>query len=164
MKTNIGTVLLTICVVFSISAQSNRKQHSKPEFTVEQQTTLFLKKMTLSLDLSEKQQGKMKPLLAEIVMKKNEMMEAKKANNGQKPELSSEEAFAKLNEKLDYQIALQNKMKSVLDEDQFEKYQEMRARMEKSKKAHSSKGSHGRKGGHKGKNGQKGQAVMESEA
>ncbi len=164
MKTNIVTALLTICVVFSISAQANRKQHSKPEFTVEQQTILFLKKMTLSLDLSEKQQGKMKPLLAEIVTKKNEMMELRKANNGQRPELSSEEAFAKLNEKLDSQIAFQNKVKSVLDEDQFEKYQEIRARMEKSKKAHTRKGPQGRKGGHKGKGGPKGQPTTESAA
>ena len=120
--------------------------------------------MTLSLDLSEKQQGKMKPLLAEIVTKKNEMMELRKANNGQRPELSSEEAFAKLNEKLDSQIAFQNKVKSVLDEDQFEKYQEIRARMEKSKKAHTRKGPQGRKGGHKGKGGPKGQPTTESAA
>lgn len=164
MRTKIATALLTLCVAFSITAQHHRKQGPKDNFTTEQKTTLLLKKMTLSLDLSDKQQQKMKPLVAEIVAKKDEMEAAKKANNGKRPQLSSDELYAKMNEKLDYQIAFQKKVKNILDEDQFEQYQEIRARMERAKKSHMKQAAQKRRGGHKGKGGQKAKPAPQSEA
>lgn len=170
MKTNIASILFVLCVTFSLTAQPNRHQRPEHNFSIEQKTTLLLKKMTLSLELSDKQQQKMRPLVAEMVSNKEEMMTAVKANMGKRPELSSEEAYAKMIEKLDYQIAFQKKVKSILDDDQFEKYQETRERLDRAKKSHMRNAAHKRKGGpkgkgaHKGKGGQNGNNIPDEEA
>lgn len=144
MKKAILATVLMVCISFSAIAQKNHKnqqKHQKPQFTIEQQTTLAVKKLTLAIDLTPAQQEKMYPLLLEANTKKKEMMESMKANkqNGTKP--SNDEIYAKMIEKLDYQIAFQGKVKKILKSDQYEKWHEMKSKMHKksSEKRNSSK-------------------------
>lgn len=133
MKKSILATVLMVCITFTAVAQKKQKRNQKPQFTVEQQTTLEVKKLTLALDLTSSQQEKMYPLILDVNKKKSEMMKARKANKGEKPKLSSDEIYAKMIEKLDYQIAFKAKVKKILKEDQYEKWNKIKAKMYKQK-------------------------------
>ncbi|MEI6865590.1 hypothetical protein [Flavicella sp.] len=130
MKKNILTFAVLICIAFTTNAQQNHKKQNKnekPEFTIEQQATLAVKKLTLTLVLNEKQQEKMHPLLVTSCSDKQNMMEQKKANKEERPQLTSDEIYAKMIDKLDKQISFQNNVKDILTEDQFKKWHKMQA-------------------------------------
>ena len=147
MKKSILTFALIIGFFYSASAQKKQQQHQKPEFTIEQQTTLAVKKLTLALDLTESQQEKMYPLLLVVSTNKQKAMEERKANGDQKPNLSNDEIYDKMVNKMDQQIALQGRVKQILNKDQYESWKKIQAHMHKQQA--SQKGRH--KGGHKGK-------------
>ena len=52
------------------------------------------------------------------------MRDARRAN-GEKPTLTKEQRLEKMNKRLDKRIALQNKMKTILTEDQFQEFKRM---------------------------------------
>ena len=74
-------------------------------------------------------------------------MGERKANGDKRPNLSNDELYAKMIEKMDQQIALQARVKKVLSKDQYESWKKIQAQMHKQHA--SQKGKH--KGGHKGK-------------
>jgi len=147
MKKSILTFALLIGFIFGATAQKKHKQQQKPEFTVEQQTKLTVKKLTIALDLTESQQEKMYPLMLVVTDNKQKAMGERKANGDQRPNLSNDELYAKMIEKMDQQIALQARVKKVLSKDQYESWKKIQAQMHKQHA--SQKGKH--KGGHKGK-------------
>ena len=100
MKKSILTFALLIGFIFGTTAQKKHKQQQKPEFTVEQQTTLTVKKLTIALDLTESQQEKMYPLMLVVTDNKQKAMEERKANGDQIPNLSNYELYAKMIEKM----------------------------------------------------------------
>lgn len=140
-------IILTIAIItgfaFSANAQKKQKQHQKSEFTVEQQSTIAVKKLTLVLDLTDAQQNKMYPLLLDACKDKQAMKMKREANKGEKPELSNEERYNKIIEKLDKKIAFQGNVKKILDKEQYEKWHKMKAH--KNKKKSSKKGKKGNK-------------------
>jgi Spy/CpxP family protein refolding chaperone len=89
------------------------------QFTPEQRNQLALKKMTLELDLNAKQQEQMKQIIAEQSAKREAMKASRKEN---KPKPTSDELFAMKNKRLDEQIAMKAKMKTILSPEQFEKW------------------------------------------
>lgn len=117
-------VILIASITFTAEAQ-HRPMKRKPNFTTEQKVELAVKKMTLALDLTAKQQKEVSPLLAaqiqerETHMKKR--MEARKT--GKRP--SKDELFAMQSKRLDNQIAFKNRMKNILDKEQFVKFEKM---------------------------------------
>ena len=77
MKKIASTLILVFAFTLTTEAQKKRKEQ-KPKLTVEQQSSLAVKRITLSLDLSEKQQNQIKPLIsAQIASKKAEMQKRK---------------------------------------------------------------------------------------
>ena len=131
--------LLVLSLLFIVSFNSfsqNRKQlgNKLKSFSAEQIATLQTKKMTLSLDLNLKQQNEIfNVFLEEIKFKKTKRGEINERKNNSKEGLSSEEIFDMMNEKLDHQIALKNKMKTILNKDQFLVWQEFKIREKKGK-------------------------------
>lgn len=122
---------------------SEQSEKGKTEhFTPEQQNELMLKKMTLELDLSSKQQSEMKSMIAEKTAKKEAMMKDRKEN---KTKLTSDERFAMKSKMLDEQIAAKAKMKNLLSPEQFAKWEKMKENH--GKRSHSK---HHKKGGKKG--------------
>jgi hypothetical protein len=111
-----------------------RRQHGMEmeKFTPEQRNELMLKKMTLELDLSAKQQNQMKSIIAEKSAKQEVMMEGRKEKTD-KP--SREERFAMKSKMLDEQIIMKGKMKNILSAEQFEKWDAMQGKREK-KRSH----------------------------
>ena len=138
-------LILALGMVFNTNAQQ-RKMKRKPNFTPEQKVELAVKKMTLALDLSARQQKQVAPLLkAQITEReahRKQQMENRKS--GKRP--TSKELFAMQNKRLDDQIAFKNQMKEILDKDQFQRFEKvaharkkemrgkMKERMEKGQK------------------------------
>lgn len=122
-----------LVIMLLVGATSIAQQDGKPygdgrqELTPEQMATLQTKKMTLALDLTTAQQSQMQALnLENAKMRQAKMAELKaKKENGEMKERTSEERFAMQNERLDHQIAQKNKMKSILSQEQFEKWEKM---------------------------------------
>ena len=70
MKKIASILILVFAFTLKGEAQKKRKEQ-RPKLTVEQYSNLAVKKMTLALDLSEKQQEQIKPLIsAQIASKK----------------------------------------------------------------------------------------------
>lgn len=145
MKTLITTSVLTL--LFSMngfSQETPRKQRTEKEpLSLEQRNQLQLKKMTLELDLTASQQKEMAALIAEQSAKREAKKAERLANKETKKELSADEKFELRNKMLDEQIAYKAKMKKILTEKQFEKWeasnQKRQNAMRKMKRAHSAK-------------------------
>ena len=122
--------LFLICLLFvglSATAQHEGPRHGKskaqmerPDFTPEQISEIRVKELTLLLDLTEKQQEAIGALELEAA-KEREQKRAEMKESKEKP--TDEEKFERITEMLDKKIAFKNSMKSILDKDQFEKWE-----------------------------------------
>jgi hypothetical protein len=133
-------IILLALVTLQVSAQEKKRELQKEgqrergemmkDLSPEETATLQTKKMTLHLDLSEAQQKQMKALnLEQASLRKAKMEEVKKLKeSGEKP--SKEARLKMMNEKLDHQIALKAKMKSILNAEQFTKWESSQAKMQ----------------------------------
>ena len=115
-------------------AQERNREHRKgqergertqimKDLTPEEAATLQTKKMTLKLDLTEAQQKEIYAInLANAQDRKAKTAQLKKLREGnEKP--SKEDRYNMMNERLDKQIAMKKKMKSILSEEQFKKFE-----------------------------------------
>lgn len=109
--------------------KKERKQKMK-DLSPEEQATLSTKKMTLALDLNEKQQAQVK----EVLLAQFEKRPTKPQN---KEELTKEQRLEMMNARLDAQIEVKKQMKSILNEEQFKKFDKMQSR-----RHHGGKGKH----------------------
>lgn len=131
MKKVASILILVVAFAFNAQAQKkgNKKEHDGergPKLTVEQHTDLAVKKMTLVLDLTDKQQEQIKPLInAQAASKKAEMLK-RKENRDAKKKPTSDEIYAMKSAHLDHQIAFKAKMKEILNKEQFEKFEKMK--------------------------------------
>ncbi|MBF2708139.1 hypothetical protein [Flavobacterium soyangense] len=92
----------------------------------EQRNQLMLKKMTLELDLNAKQQEQVKQIIAEQSAKRDAVKAEHMAMKQDNEKPTADEQFAMKNKMLDNQIAIQNKMKSILSPEQFKDWKSMR--------------------------------------
>lgn len=124
--------VLVLVLAFTINAQAQKKRHKKGDFeklTSEQKATLSVKKMALALDLSDSQQRQIKPLIKQQIEEKKAAYARIKAAKeaGKKP--TADERFKMQNARLDKQLAFQNSMKRILNDEQFEKFKKMKRHM-----------------------------------
>ena len=129
--------ILVLVFAFTITAQAQKKgkKFNGEKLSTEQQTTLAVKKMTLKLDLTEAQQRQIKPLLAEQFADRKAKFEKRKNAKKEGVKISADERFTKENIRLDKEIAMQKKMKSILNADQYEQFKKMKhQRKSKAKK------------------------------
>ncbi len=128
---NMKKIVMAILVMaaISVSAQDHNmkgKRGDMKDLSPEQVATLQTKKMTLALDLNESQQAKVKTILTkDATARKAKMADRKASKEDGKKVLTSEEKYAKQNERLDHQIARKKEMKSILTADQFDKWEKM---------------------------------------
>lgn len=94
------------------------------ELSVEQLATLKTKKMTLALDLNEKQQEQIMDFhLEHIAFRKNKMEELQqKRAAGALKKPTAEERYAMENARLDRMIAQQETLKKILNTEQYEQW------------------------------------------
>jgi hypothetical protein len=130
-KLIIAALLLVGMTSFAQERNKMEKRDGRAEmekFTPEQRNELMLKKMTLDLDLSAKQQDQMKSIIAEKSAKRDAMMKLRQENK-EKP--TRDERFAMKSKMMDEQITMKAKMKSILSPEQFAKWDAMKAKYEK---------------------------------
>lgn len=121
--------ILVLVFAFTLSAQAQKKRNEKrPELTIEQQTNLAIKQMTLTLDLSEKQQNQITPIMTAQAASKKTAMEKRREMRKNKTKPTADEIYEMKSKFLDNQIAFKNSMKEILNEEQFEKFQKMAKR------------------------------------
>ena len=116
-------ILAIALVATTLTFAQDRKARGE-KLTPEQQTELQVKRMTLELDLDEKQQKEIKTILLEQAKKREAKMAEMKAKRekGEKP--SADEKFEMKNKMLDNQIENKAQMKKILKPEQFAKWEE----------------------------------------
>ncbi len=135
-------------VSFSAMAQEGHRhgpREARESLNPEQVATLQTKKMTLALDLTQAQQEKVQQFHLENVRERQEKMNTRKEErqNTTREEPSKEERFQRESERLDRMIADKQKMKEILTDDQFEKWEGMmQHQMHRHRKG--KRGKHGR--------------------
>ena len=131
-------IAIALITVQSFAQQPVKARANNPDkgqrmynLSPEEAATLQTKKMVLSLDLNEKQQKDIYKINLENATKRQEMIEAfkTKRESGQMQKPSKEERLSMANAKLDHQIAMKGKMKSILNADQYAKWEKMQQRM-----------------------------------
>lgn len=127
MKKLASILVLVFAFTLTTQAQKKRKRMQKDPLTVEQQATLMVKKMTLALELSDAQQRKVTPLITAQITDRRANLERMKKLKEAKKKPTADERFKFQNERLDKQIAFQKEMKSILNKEQYEKFEKMSA-------------------------------------
>ncbi len=134
MRKIASVLILVFAFTLSSQAQKKGRRVQKDPMTVEQQTTLAIKKMTLALDLTDAQQRKIKPLLKKQIQERRDQFEKMKKLREEKKQLESKERFERMNQALDKKIAMKKEMKSILNNEQFEKFEKMSKMRERGKR------------------------------
>tara|TARA_R110002072_G_C7876146_1_gene527623 strand:- start:10 stop:456 length:447 start_codon:yes stop_codon:yes gene_type:complete len=137
--------ILVLVFAFTITTQAQKKgkkDRNNPKFTIEQRTELAVKKMTLALDLTEKQQSQITPFIKAQATARKAAMESMKKNKEADKKPSADEIYAMKSKQLDNQIAFKSEMKNILTKEQFEKFEKIaKMRKAKGKKMMKNKGS-----------------------
>nr|WP_321235967.1 Spy/CpxP family protein refolding chaperone [uncultured Psychroserpens sp.] len=128
-------------VTLQAVAQDKQKEKRKAKvaqmksMSAEDQATIATKKLTLALDLDEKQQSQVKEVMLEQAMyrkqkrdKKEQMNNAKGTNSTAKVQNVKEVGVKDINERLDHKIEAKKKMKSILNAEQYKKWEAMQGR------------------------------------
>ena len=112
-------------MLISISAFSQQKSYShradKSDMSSEETATLQTKKLTLLLDLDQAQQLEVKKLYQEKAEERKALMAERKKMRTENAEKLKENRFERRNARLDRELAHQEKMKQILNEEQFKK-------------------------------------------
>ncbi|MFN7100657.1 MAG: hypothetical protein ACK4M4_09810 [Flavobacterium sp.] len=119
-------ILAILLVGISSIAQTKRengKRQQLEQMTPEQKQELQLKKLTLDLDLSNAQQKEVQVVLSEQHKKREMAMAQRKANQAEAKKPTADERFAMKNKMLDEQIELKSRMKKILSNEQFNKWE-----------------------------------------
>lgn len=123
-------LLVIVFVLFALSSYAQEKaakeeSNKTEQMTPEQKSQLQLKKMILELDLNEKQQKELRPIIAEM----NAKQETHKAEmktlqeKGEKP--TANQRFEMQNKKLDNTIEMKNRISKILTPEQMEKWMQI---------------------------------------
>ena len=113
----------------------------------EQTATLQTKRMTLALDLTDAQQKQVQSINLENAAKRTEKMKEIKAKkeSGELKGPTQQERYNMQLAMLDHQIAQKNRMKKILDKEQYAKWEKMKTNREGSHRGKTMK-SHNKRG------------------
>ncbi len=118
----VGMSFITIAQNRDGSMRGNYNMMGNSNFTPEQYAELQTKRLTLALELTSAQQKQV------LEMNKKRAVELKKnresilANRESGKTMSSDERFKMMNNRLDQTIAMQNSLKKILNNDQYEQW------------------------------------------
>ena len=129
-------LMVLALMAFQLNAQEPRREgprdHGKMmHLSAEEMATLQTKKMTLHLDLNDKQQKEIYAINLEQAKARKARMEERKAKReaGTAEKPSQEQRVERMNALLDHKIEMKKKMKTILNEEQFAKWEKAQARM-----------------------------------
>ena len=115
----------------SMDAPRKNRAEQFQNLSAEDIAELQTKKLTLHLDLNESQQKEVQKLNLENAKAMKAKMEERKAarENGTAQTPSQEARTKMMKERLDHQIAMKAKMKEILNDVQYEKWEKAQMRM-----------------------------------
>ncbi|WP_313804366.1 hypothetical protein [Flavobacterium sp.] len=120
--------LAILAIAFiGLTTQAQEKKTTREQLSPEQRVDLQVKKMTLDLDLNEKQQKDMKTLLVKQQQKREEAKAKREAIKSDDVKPTTEQRYAMKSKMLDEQIAHKAEMKKILSEKQMEKWEAQKA-------------------------------------
>jgi len=134
-------IILIALVTLQVMAQERKREfrdeargermEAMKDLTPEEMATLKTKRMTLHLDLTADQQKKIQALNLEQAEIRKTKMEEHRAmkEKGEMKELTKEDRFKMMNERLDHQIAIKQEMKTILNEEQYKKWETSHGKM-----------------------------------
>ncbi len=149
-------ILIAIAFIgLQATAQQQRKQGPNNgergdmfmNLSAEEAATLRTKKMTLALDLNESQQKEIQKINLENAKQRKAMMEERKVKkeSGELKKPTEEDRLKMMNAKLDHKIAMKAKMKNILNDEQYARWEKAQMRMEKKGKELKKKGKQNKK-------------------
>lgn len=146
MQKILSIVIVALLTVSTFAQEKQRRQH-RSDLTPDQTAELQTKKMTLHLELNEKQQQQILEINKRNAIVREQNMQEHKAIREKSEKLNGEELVKRRSARLDKQIAHQKEMKKILNEKQFEtwknsrkhKAHDMKKRMRKHKSEDRSK-------------------------
>lgn len=127
-------VFLVALLVVSLTtfAQEERKTGSKraemEKMTPEQRGELRLKRVSAMLNLNEKQQKEIAPILAEQQQKREKAVADFKATKEKGTKPTAEERAARAKQREDDQKAMTDKLQKILTPEQMKKWEDMKER------------------------------------
>jgi hypothetical protein len=127
-------------VAIQATAQEQKRDHKKGQslanLSAEEIATIQTKKMTLRLDLNDSQQREIQKInLEEATTRKAHMEERKAKKEGDKVEKpSKEDRVAMMNKMLDHKIEVKAKMKKILNDEQYAKWEADQEKRSKNRK------------------------------
>lgn len=138
--------LVVIAIAFStlsVNAQERRQErkgndHKKEimkDLTPEEVANLKTKKLRLKLDLTDIQQKKVESILLEQAVERQNKRKAHQ-NKKEKDKPSKEEFLKMQNARLDSKIEMKQKMKDILTEEQYAKFEKMKPRRHQRRDKH----------------------------
>ncbi|ESU29301.1 hypothetical protein FLJC2902T_06970 [Flavobacterium limnosediminis JC2902] len=119
-------VIIAVVMMISLATFAQDRKMKREEFTPEQRVELQTKKLTLELDLNEKQQKDIKKLLTEQSKKHEEAKAKHKAMKESDKAPTNDERFAMKSKMLDEKIAFKSEIKKILSEKQMAKWEELK--------------------------------------
>ncbi|MDG2194742.1 MAG: hypothetical protein P8K77_07875 [Polaribacter sp.] len=125
--------ILAFVLAFTVSTQAQKGEHHKKRMhkgnnlTVEQKTTLAVKRLALTLDLSNAQMQKIKPLIAKQMSERAAMHKKMKAAKAAGKKKAAKGHFEKMNKTLDAKLVFQSKMKKILTEKQYDRFKKLKS-------------------------------------
>ncbi len=125
MKKLIVVALLSLTITGIAQEKKNRMEVERPEFTAQQQNELQVKKLTLELDLTAKQQKEISEIVSKQQVKREAMRTEMKNKKAENKKLTSDEKFVLKRNMLDEKIAQKEQMKKILTPEQLEKWEKM---------------------------------------
>ena len=134
-------IIAVALLALQVTAQEQQRERSNKQgrslkmmnLSAEDAATLQTKKMTLHLDLNKSQQAEIKKINLENATKRKAMMAERKARkeSGEAQKPTQEQRLEMVNTKLDRKIAMKAKMKTILNEEQYAKWE--KAQMQNTK-------------------------------
>lgn len=124
-------ILIAFVISFGGFAQKTERKQKKQQMeryeiaknlSAEEMAALRTKKLTLQLDLTDSQQQSIKALLVNQISDRKEKMQNRPKNGIIKDSAnaSTQDYYKMKSQRLDQQIAFQNKMKTILTDTQFD--------------------------------------------
>lgn len=134
------TWILAAAMVFAVSMSAQEKGPRPEPLKPEQRAELQVKKMTLALDLNDKQQKELKDLFVAKGKEREAARAQMKAKKETGAKMTADERFAMQSKRLDEQIAMKKELKKILTADQYAKLEtikkERKQDFEKREKRH----------------------------
>jgi len=125
MKNLILPILMILAVATTQAQKRSDRAENRKELGMKMEpqeiASIQAKKMTLQLDLSDKQEAQVEKLLTANAAKRKELM----ASRADRKEMSKEEKLAMAEQRMDEKIATKRAMKDILNAEQYEKFEKM---------------------------------------